>query len=388
MVHELTHSSKPEAQVDKIKKLKDLYGEAMYINKYKKPDEYRDDPAEIYSRLMEMRYKLNINPNHIFTDEDVKNLQNKLKIGERLTIPSDNGDVEIWYENEKVTHRDPIKPGMRSNEAYIDTFYKSEGAFDILNRYSTPFIKHLLNDVAKSKSQSIVSAKNGTRLNTYTKVSSIPDIQSDLYRNEAEESYTKLNDYWISSGGSNIDKNDFVDGFVKLRNYGFSNDYTKAILANWFQESKFKPNVENSSGAKYIPQFLGSRRTDYEQWMRQNNKKDGISTAADFLIDKYNKQNQFIKDTTNYNKNLKLIQESFANITGSDSYQYWLSGKGNYNQADIDRFKDWLKENNLEGFRFGYVSPLKGESDTFGNRRNLDVQTYPTGEKAVKDFHD
>lgn len=56
-IHEWTHSSLPDAQEKVIKKYQDNFGDTVYDNKTIVPDEYLDNPQEIYARLMQLRYR-------------------------------------------------------------------------------------------------------------------------------------------------------------------------------------------------------------------------------------------------------------------------------------------------------------------------------------------
>lgn len=47
-------------------------------------DDYLDKPSEIYSRLMELRYNNNLDPNHEYTLEEVRELRNKNHTGDYL----------------------------------------------------------------------------------------------------------------------------------------------------------------------------------------------------------------------------------------------------------------------------------------------------------------
>lgn len=75
-IHEWTHSSLPDAQEKVIKKYQDNFGDTIYDNKTIAPDEYLDNPQEIYARLMQLRYSINADPNHKFTKEEIQNIKN------------------------------------------------------------------------------------------------------------------------------------------------------------------------------------------------------------------------------------------------------------------------------------------------------------------------
>lgn len=74
-IHEWTHSSLPDAQEKVIKKYQDNFGDTVYDNKTIVPDEYLDNPQEIYARLMQLRYSINADPNHKFTKEEIQNIK-------------------------------------------------------------------------------------------------------------------------------------------------------------------------------------------------------------------------------------------------------------------------------------------------------------------------
>lgn len=71
-IHEWTHSSLPDAQEKVIKKYQDNFGDTIYDNKTIAPDEYLDNPQEIYARLMQLRHSINADPNHKFTKEEIQ----------------------------------------------------------------------------------------------------------------------------------------------------------------------------------------------------------------------------------------------------------------------------------------------------------------------------
>lgn len=95
LIHELNHSREAYPQEKAIYKNRKLQ-EGVEL------DDYLDKPTEIYSRLMEFRKANNINPEHKYTEEDLKKLK----------------------ENAKD--------------------------FDILNRYDDNTILYFLNDIAKN----------------------------------------------------------------------------------------------------------------------------------------------------------------------------------------------------------------------------------------------
>lgn len=113
-IHEWTHSSLPDAQEKVIKKYQDNFGDTVYDNKTIVPDEYLDNPQEIYARLMQLRYSINADPNHKFT--------------------------------------------------------KEENTYNVLNRYSDDFLLHLFNNVAQAptkKKDVTLYAQSGLKIPKY-----------------------------------------------------------------------------------------------------------------------------------------------------------------------------------------------------------------------------
>ena len=132
LIHEFAHTfSYPQRiLISKNKKLKENI----------KKDDYLDSGSEIYSRLMEFRKANNINPEHKYTEEDLKELK----------------------ENAKD--------------------------FNLLNRYTDDTILYLLNDIAKNnnnknKNNNVFYAKNGGQINMKLKYKNKQDI-TDMVMNE------------------------------------------------------------------------------------------------------------------------------------------------------------------------------------------------------------
>lgn len=55
----------------------DLMNRLPKLKKLLIDDDYLDKPSEIYSRLMELRFNNNLDPNHEYTLEEVQELRNK-----------------------------------------------------------------------------------------------------------------------------------------------------------------------------------------------------------------------------------------------------------------------------------------------------------------------
>lgn len=154
-IHEWTHSSNPDAQVREINKIKNMLGDSFYDQRSVIPDRYLDDPQEIYSRLMQLRYALKVSPEHKFTNEEIDQLKQKYIIEETLNSPIKGQDhpgfsTTVFDQNGNIIQTAPFNPEYQyvyekstSNRKYDDI-----KTFQILNRYSTDSIRMMLNDVA------------------------------------------------------------------------------------------------------------------------------------------------------------------------------------------------------------------------------------------------
>lgn len=107
-VHEWTHASRPYEQIAKVKEIIDRWGlkpEIMY-------DDYLDKPSEIYSRLMELRFNNNLDPN---TLEEVQELRNKNHTGDYL-IRTENQFYKSNINNPTIPKKiEPIEKAIDMN---------------------------------------------------------------------------------------------------------------------------------------------------------------------------------------------------------------------------------------------------------------------------------
>lgn len=170
-VHEWTHSSNPDAQIREINKIKELLGDAFYDQRSVIPDNYLDDAQEIYSRLMQLRHALKIDPNHKFTNEEVEALkQDRIKqetLTNRLKGKKNNSfSTTVFDKNNQVIYSEPFNPEYKyvPEESTSNREYDETNSFNILNRYSTDIIRRLLNDVAQvSDKSTVIYARDGVK---------------------------------------------------------------------------------------------------------------------------------------------------------------------------------------------------------------------------------
>lgn len=111
----------------------DLMNRLPKLKKLLIDDDYLDKPSEIYSRLMELRFNNNLDPNHEYTQE----LRNKNHTGDYL-IRTENQFYKSNINNPTIPKKiEPIEKAI---------LYK--GPEELFERLDDSTIQRLLNDVA------------------------------------------------------------------------------------------------------------------------------------------------------------------------------------------------------------------------------------------------
>lgn len=177
-IHEWTHSSLPDAQEKVIKKYQDNFGDTVYDNKTIVPDEYLDNPQEIYTRLMQLRYSINADPNHKFTKEEIQNIKKEhldhYTLTNRLKNSEGKGSFSVsqFDKDGKIIQSEPFNPEYKivPEESTVTPHYKEENTYNVLNRYSDDFLLHLFNNVAQAptkKKDVTLYAQSGLKIPKY-----------------------------------------------------------------------------------------------------------------------------------------------------------------------------------------------------------------------------
>ena len=177
-IHEWTHSSLPDAQEKVIKEYQDNFGDTIYDNRTIIPDEYLDNPQEIYSRLMQVRYSINADPNHKFTKEEIQDIKKKLvdhyTLISRLKGKDGKGSFSTskFDQNGNLIQAEPFNPEYKivPEESTAIPHYKEENTYNVLNRYSDDFLLHLFNNVAQAptkKKDVTLYAQSGLKIPKY-----------------------------------------------------------------------------------------------------------------------------------------------------------------------------------------------------------------------------
>lgn len=213
-IHEWTHSSLPDAQEKVIKKYQDNFGDTIYDNKTIAPDEYLDNPQEIYARLMQLRHSINADPNHKFTKEEIQNIKKEhldpYTLINRLKGSEGKGSFSVsqFDKNGKIIQSEPFNPEYKivPEESTATPHYNKENTYNLLNRYSDDFLLYLFNNVAQvptKKKDTTLYAQLGLKLPGFQ--NSIQVTDNERKPNLSYPVNTEYGDYIPNSNYPNLD---------------------------------------------------------------------------------------------------------------------------------------------------------------------------------------
>lgn len=260
-IHEWVHSSIPDPQVKEIERIKSILGNSFYDQKEVTPDDYLDDPREIYSRLMQLRYALNADPNHIFTNEEIEALKKKHIEKEMLINKTKDNrtSTTIFNKDGKVIDTDSAEDSynfdLDKSKSY--RLYDGENTFNILDRYSTDSIRRMLNDVAQvpNKKDSTLYAQMGLKIPKFQnpsgpieKTSEPWRVWGDYLNNEPTDSNWRAplkiedkpqNRYIVKRSYDKASQNDYGERYYDIVK-GRVKDAYDALIRNGFSEDDAK----------------------------------------------------------------------------------------------------------------------------------------------------
>lgn len=213
-IHEWTHSSLPDAQEKVIKKYQDNFGDTIYDNKTIAPDEYLDNPQEIYARLMQLRHSINADPNHKFTKEEIQNIKKEhldhYTLTNRLKNSEGKGSFSVsqFDKDGKIIQSEPFNPEYKivPEESTVTPHYNKENTYNLLNRYSDDFLLYLFNNVAQAptkKKDTTLYAQLGLKLPGFQ--NSIQVTDNERKPNLSYPVNTEYGDYIPNSNYPNLD---------------------------------------------------------------------------------------------------------------------------------------------------------------------------------------
>lgn len=359
LTHELGHASVANPQYNKIK---EIIG-----NKYSDP--YLDKPEEIYSRLMEIRQAYGLNPDIVYTPDEVKNIVNQS------------------YNKDKNSN-------IKFNTGRYNNF---------MGRYDTETLTRLINDVASrnnntdfskhAKYGKRIKAQDGTKRNNsdltveeeeYINAKRNEIINSALAMSE-NENYEGVAPYIVTENGnpyaglsciysaSNLfGKNHRVSSNWDLhRNpskYGFTivdnknikkgdiiqywdnlNEPNHSVFVSGFDDNNY-PLIDYSNGSAPMSEKDFNR---YLQFRKRINSKSDYSSYKDYVA----------KRSGNYRRNKS---------TGPGNY-YSLDGK-NYPKYVVYRFTGTPDE--IEKWKQEVNEPIIIADKEFQDRMNRHFKDF------------
>lgn len=191
-IHEWTHSSLPDAQEKVIA-----------------PDEYLDNPQEIYARLMQLRYSINADPNHKFTKEEIQNIKKEhldhYTLTNRLKNSEGKGSFSVsqFDKDGKIIQSEPFNPEYKivPEESTVTPHYNKENTYNLLNRYSDDFLLYLFNNVAQApikKKDTTLYAQRGLKIPKYQNSGVLRNAYNDPehYYDYSKGSYDPDTEHW------------------------------------------------------------------------------------------------------------------------------------------------------------------------------------------------
>lgn len=234
-IHERTHiMSANGPQLEYIQKLKDNFDyldrdiiswikdKTTSTKHHKSFQDYLDEPTEIYSRLMQLRYDNNINPKKIWTLDDIKKLRKNVK------------------------------------------------DYRIFSRYSDEFILKLFNEVAQNNqnsSEQPLYAKSGTKLNPIELFRKGRKVKTRAGE-QTEGNFVRLNkeNFWrrVNSDGTLTRVEDGQNGTYDYRN----KSVPKKVKENTSWRIALANSVNPTQG------YPSGVRKGYSIYRRVKNKQD------------------------------------------------------------------------------------------------------------------
>lgn len=178
---------------------------------------------------MQLRHALGIDPNHEFTNEEIEELKkghikyqslNSLLRGKNKNIIS----TTIFDKDNNVIQAEPFSPEYKISpeESTSHTEYDNNKTFNLLNRYSTDFLRRILNDVAQvpsEKNEGTLYAQLGVKIPKYQGAGTIlPNYTVQKNERKPNLSYPVKPEYGNYIPNSNYPDLDYYHKFGQTDN--------------------------------------------------------------------------------------------------------------------------------------------------------------------------
>ena len=360
------------------------------INPSKVPDEYLDNPQEIYARLMQLRYSINADPNHKFTKEEIQNIKKEhldhYTLTNRLKNSEGKGSFSVsqFDKDGKIIQSEPFNPEYKivPEESTVTPHYNKENTYNLLNRYSDDFLLYLFNNVAQAptkKKDTTLYAQLGLKIPKYqnpSKPIELPPLNSEgIVGNSNVIKDQRINklikDVSLWNTNNDLSKLEFRDSLMTnpTKALDFYNEYKtarqKGDIETLYNSGKtwYEPIMVRNSNYEWakivtdnfkgndsqINAVLANTYTETQGWTRlKQNKKGpakGIMMFEPKALELYNKwlngredsialQVQYVSEL--FNEKNKILKTPWDRATEKDKQKAL-----NTSEKDIDKLKDW-----------------------------------------------
>lgn len=302
-IHEWTHSSLPDAQEKVIKKYQDNFGDTVYDNKTIVPDEYLDNPQEIYARLMQLRY----------SDDFLLYLFNNV-----AQAPTKKKDTTLYAQlGLKIPkYQNPSKPIELPP-------LNSEGIVGNSNVIKDQRINKLIKDGSLWNTNNDLS-----KLEFRDSLMTNPTKALDFY-NEYKTARQKGDIETLYNSGKTwyepimVRNSNYEWAKIVTDNFKGNDSQINAVLANTYTETQGWTRLkQNKKGpAKGIMMFEPKALELYNKWL--NGREDSIALQVQYVSELFNEKN-------------KILKTPWDRATEKDKQKAL-----NTSEKDIDKLKDW-----------------------------------------------
>lgn len=302
-IHEWTHSSLPDAQEKVIKKYQDNFGDTVYDNKTIVPDEYLDNPQEIYARLMQLRC----------SDDFLLYLFNNV-----AQAPTKKKDTTLYAQlGLKIPkYQNPSKPIELPP-------LNSEGIVGNSNVIKDQRINKLIKDVSLWNTNNDLS-----KLEFRDSLMTNPTKALDFY-NEYKTARQKGDIETLYNSGKTwyepimVRNSNYEWAKIVTDNFKGNDSQINAVLANTYTETQGWTRLkQNKKGpAKGIMMFEPKALELYNKWL--NGREDSIALQVQYVSELFNEKN-------------KILKTPWDRATEKDKQKAL-----NTSEKDIDKLKDW-----------------------------------------------
>ena len=373
-IHERTHiMSANGPQLEYIQKLKDNFNyldrdiiswiedKTTSTKHHKSFQDYLDEPTEIYSRLMQLRYDNNINPKKIWTLDDIKKLRKNVKDYRIFSRYSDEFILKLFNEvaqNNQNSSEQPLyaKSGTKLNP--IEKFRKGRK------------VKTRAGEQTEGNFVRLNKENFWRRVNSDGTLTRVEDGQKGTYdyRNKSVPKKVKENTSWRIALANSVDPtwgypSGVTEGYStykRVKNKQDSEDITTPdyqvlpALGDSVSNAAWRKYLGLSYDSKFLPKGVPDDRTSYGTNTVRLPKQleDEIPTDTTFIKDRIARNEAYLNNgLPKPDDNIEVVRQAIAHDTDAlNALRYtYNTGKpvgmyeGTYNSRELikDGIVNW-----------------------------------------------